>query len=108
MYHDSLDSKVEPETWEIFRARYGITPTGAKADYALVTLAEMCGSEFPIGKDCLEKDRQGCEELIRQVVAVLDKVKFSLKHVTRSGEKPALMMNPQRCWVLNGLLKQTC
>ena len=60
----------------------------------------MCGDEYPIGKECLENDRyvdeiptrdemeEGKEEQICQVVAVLDKIKFSLKHNTRSGEKP--------------------
>ena len=36
LYHDSLDSKVAPETWVMLGAWFGKTPTGAKADYALV------------------------------------------------------------------------
>ena len=79
LYHDSLDSKVEQETWVMLRAWYGISPTGVQADYALVKLAEMCGAEFPIAKDCLKKNRyvdniptgdeneEGREEQIRQV-----------------------------------------
>ena len=35
-----------------------------------------------------DETEEGREEQIQQVVAVLDKVKFSLKHITRSGEKP--------------------
>ena len=63
-------------------------------------LVEMCSTEFPVAKDCLEKDRnvddiptvdenqEGREEQIRQFVAVLNKVKLPLKHISRSGEKP--------------------
>ena len=100
-YHDSLDSKVEPDIWVLVRVRawYGIT------HYALVKLAEMCGSEFPIAKDCLEKDRyvdviptgqeteEGREEQIRQVVEVLDKLTFSLV-LSRINPPPFLLHSP--------------
>ena len=45
----------------MLRAWYGITPTGAQADYALIKLAELCSEEFPIAKECLEKDRYADE-----------------------------------------------
>ena len=32
LYHESLDSKVEPETWVMLRAWFGLTSTCAQTD----------------------------------------------------------------------------
>ena len=41
----------------MLRAWYGITPTGVQADYAIVKLAELCALEYPVAKECPDRDR---------------------------------------------------
>jgi len=100
LYHQSLDPNIDPDVYVMLRAWYGVIQTGGQAGYALDKLAEISAEEFPMAKECLERDRyvddilsgtdsiEDRDEQINQVQELLSKAGFSLKYVVKSGENP--------------------
>ena len=100
LFHESLDTEIEPTVYVMLRAWYGVVQTGGQAGYALDRLADIGAEEFPKAKDCIQKNRyvddiipganniEEAEEQISQVKELLAKAGFSLKYVVRSGEPP--------------------
>ena len=101
LYHSSLDPTVPPDVYVMLVAWYGVTPTGAQADYALQLIAEEHGDNFPEAIEPIRMDRyvddltpgastaEKRESQISQTQTVIAKAGFQFKHVTRSGEAPS-------------------
>ena len=100
LYHDSLSESIEPDTYVMVRAWYGVVQTGQQAGYALDHLAVLGKKEFPLAPDCIARDRyvddilpgadttEEVEEQISQVKQLLSTAGFSLKYVIKTGDKP--------------------
>ena len=96
LYDESLDPTVDPVTWVMVRAWYGISSTGGQAGYALEKLTD----EYPEAIKPLKENRyvddllsgsdseEEREKEIEAVQKVLAKGGFALKFVVRSGNKP--------------------
>ena len=55
--HDSLSQDIEPDTYVMVRAWYGVVQTGQQAGYALDHLAELGKDEFPLASERIARDR---------------------------------------------------
>ena len=100
LYHDSLSKDIEPDTYVMVRAWYGVVQTGQQAGYALDHLAELGKDEFPMAPECIARDWyvddilpradsiQEVEEQISHVKQLLSRAGFSLKYVIKSGDVP--------------------
>ena len=100
LYHDSLSSDIEPDTYVMVRAWYGVVQTGQQAGYALDHLAELGKVDYPMAPECIARDRyvddilpgadtiEQVDEQISQVKQLLSMAGFSLKYVIRTGDQP--------------------
>ena len=100
LYHDSLSSDIEPDTYVMVRAWYGVVQTGQQAGYALDHLAELGKVDYPLAPECIARDRyvddilpgadtvEQVDEQISQVRQLLSTAGFSLKYVIRTGDQP--------------------
>ena len=82
------------------RAWYGVICTGGQAGFALESLADIGRETHPLAFPCLTRDRyvddltpgastkEIREDQISQVLALLGRIRFMLKYIVRSGEKP--------------------
>ena len=57
LFHNSLDSRIEPEVWVMTRAWYGISSTGGQAGAAILKLVILAEEEDREAVETLEKDR---------------------------------------------------
>ena len=100
LFHESLSSEIEPDTYVMVRAWYGVVQTGQQAGYALDHLAEIGRVDFPLAPECIARDRyvddilpgadsiQEVDEQISQVKQLLSRAGFSLKYVIKTGDIP--------------------
>ena len=100
LFSDDLDPNVEPDTYVMLRAWYGITPVGNQGGEAIERLATLQKDEYPAAFIVLTNNRfvddllggsNKIEERDTQVSEseyVLGNGGFSLKYVVRSGEDP--------------------
>ena len=100
LYHESMDEKVEPDTWVMTRAWYGVTSTGNQAGWAIEKTVEDKGEEYPLAAKTMKKGRyvddllvgtqnkKEMKELVEQCANLLDHPGFKLKYVVLSGEDP--------------------
>lgn len=100
LYDPSLSDSVDPDTWVMTRAWYGVSSTGNQAAVALKRLAELSRKDLPSAFDVLTRDiyvddvaggadsDAAREEQINQTQMALGKGGFSLKFVARSGMPP--------------------
>ena len=57
LYDESLDPTVDPVTWVMVRAWYGISSTGGQAGYALEKLTDLFRDEYPEAIKPLKENR---------------------------------------------------
>ena len=100
LYHDSLDQNVEPDTYVMVRAWYGVVQTGQRAGYALDHLAEIGKDDFPLAPECIVRDQyvddilpgadtiEEVKKQISQVKLLLSTAGFSLKYVIKTRDIP--------------------
>ena len=100
LYHESLSTDVEPDTYVMVRAWYGVVQTGQQAGYALDRLAELGKVEYPMAPECIARDHyvddilpgadtfQEADKQISQVKQLLSTAGFSLKYVIKAGDIP--------------------
>lgn len=100
LFSDELDMDLEPTTYVLVRAWYGVRSTGNQSGEALESLASTNAEEFPLASDVLLTDRyvddllSGAnskeirDQQVAEIQSVLKQGGFKLKYVAVSGESP--------------------
>ena len=100
LFHDSLDSNIEPEVWVMTRVWYGISSTGGQGGAAIIKLIGMAEAEDLSAVETLEKDRfvddllggnetrGGVKLQVDGITTILGRGGFSLKFIIHSRIKP--------------------
>ncbi len=97
LFHDELNPNSDPEIYIMMCAWYGVTSSANQSFVALEKLATLLKEKYPLAYTIIVVDTyvddimsgsdelQECEEMIKQVVAVLEAGGFVAKFVIQSG-----------------------